>query len=258
MRLPGSAVAGRHEIGRPQRGNGEILLWDLTTGKRLCPPEGHQRAIGSLAFSPDGKTLATGSWDETLRLWDAASGKELHRFQLAFSVQVAFTPGGKTLAGSSSDGYIRFFGTQPRIRNGIAFISTRVELIPLPWHRTASRLRPLGRVGWNSRRTAKPWFQKCLPTRQSTSGEWRRARKSVDSRGIRKARQRGFCPDGRTLVSVSSDKTARLWDTGSGKEVRQFHGHKGWLGCVAYSPDGKTVAAAGEDKLIHLSENRHG
>src|SRR5262249_16239388 len=88
---------------------GQIILWELATGKRLCPPEGHQRAICSVAFSPDGKTLATGSWDETLRLWDAASGKELHRIPLAFDVRVAFTPDGKALAGSSADGFLRFW-----------------------------------------------------------------------------------------------------------------------------------------------------
>jgi dipeptidyl aminopeptidase/acylaminoacyl peptidase len=53
------------------------------------------------------------------------------------------------------------------------------------------------------------------------------------------------------MVSVT-DKTAQLWDVASGRAVRPFRGNEGWLACIVYSPDGKTVAAAGADKVLYL------
>jgi WD40 repeat protein len=57
-----------------------VRLWDVETGERRRALKGHYWVVHGLAFSPDGKTLATGSWDFNVKLWDVATGRELHPF----------------------------------------------------------------------------------------------------------------------------------------------------------------------------------
>ncbi len=61
-----------------------------------------------------------------------------------------------------------------------------------------------------------------------------------------------FSPDGKTVLTWSSDKTARLWDVETGKQVQEFIGHEGYITSVAYSPDGKTVLTGSSDKTARL------
>ncbi len=227
---------------------GQIAVWELATGKRLTQTSGHRRAIGSVAFSPDGKTLATGSWDETLRLWAAASGKELRSFHLTFGVQVAFMPDGKTLAAGSDNGVIHTWD----VAKGKEF------------HRFSTHKGGLGHLVFaaDGKTCVSTGVnrQDFFSNRDTSTSDKLIRRWRVDTgaeighfEGLQQAANGlALAPDGSTMVSVSPDKTARLWDVASGKEVRQFRGQEGSLWCVSYSPDGKTVAAAGEDKIIHL------
>jgi len=80
------------------QGKSKVVLWDTATRERIRILEGHTARVNKPAFSPDGKTLATGSQDMTLRLWDVETGKELRQFDVKDSCEVVFAPDGKTLA----------------------------------------------------------------------------------------------------------------------------------------------------------------
>src|SRR5437764_264688 len=77
--------------------------------KERATLKGHTNSVASMTYSPDGKTLASGSWDETIKLWDVQSGKERITLKghTSFVYAVAFSPDGKTLASASTDGMVK-------------------------------------------------------------------------------------------------------------------------------------------------------
>jgi WD40 repeat protein/serine/threonine protein kinase len=97
-------VSGRLASVGPDGGR----LWNLSTGKELCALSGHERPLTSVAFSPDGRRVATTSQDGTMRVWDAADGHEIHKFRLAapgaIIHQVAFAADGRHLATANANG----------------------------------------------------------------------------------------------------------------------------------------------------------
>jgi WD40 repeat protein len=97
-----------------------IKLWDVATGKGKAILEGHEEMMRSLVFSPDGKTLASGSMDGTIKLWEVATGKETATLNACKSKEdrldlpMAFSPDGKTLATGSDDNTIKLWDVSPR------------------------------------------------------------------------------------------------------------------------------------------------
>ena len=97
-----------------ERGAHSVLkLWDLETRQLRRELHGHAHMIEWIAFTPDGKTFATGSWDRTVKLWDASTGQERATLQGHMDViyHGAFSPDGKTLATAGWDGTVRLWHT---------------------------------------------------------------------------------------------------------------------------------------------------
>ncbi len=80
-----------------------IQLWDLATGKPVAELSGHRAAIVRLRFTPDGKTLASGSIDHTIRIWDLTKRKEIRQIPIPWNGSFALSPDGRTLAASNDD-----------------------------------------------------------------------------------------------------------------------------------------------------------
>ena len=201
---------------------------------------GHTAAVCDVAFSPDGGLLASCGKDNTVRLWDPASGE--HRRTLTGHTGwwvtnvngVAFSPGGGLLASCGSDKTVRLWdpasGEHRRTLTGHTAAVYDVAFSP-----DGGLLASCG-----SDKTVRLW--------DPASGEHRRTLTGHTAAVCDVA----FSPDGRLLASCGSDKTVRLWDPASGEHRRTLTGHTAAVCDVAFSPDGGLLASGGEDKTVRL------
>ena len=263
--------------------DGTVRLWDAATGKLLMTLEGHSKPVNSVAFSPDGKILASASRDETegiVRLWDAANGKLLRTLRHFGEVWgVAFSPDGKTLASGSVDKTVRLWdvktGTEktklrgPDLFYGVAFSPDGKTLAAGSNDRTVHiwdvneemnqgiERKPL------SGHLSQIYSVSFSPDgRRLASGSWDNSVRIWDMESEKEPQVLWghmlpvtavcFSPDGRILASASNDKTIRLWDTKTGKELATLPGHMDTVRGIAFSPDGRTLASVSDDKTMRL------
>jgi WD40 repeat protein len=200
------------------------------------PSPGHLSQITVLAFSPDGKTLASGAYDQTVRLWEIATGKELQVLKdpTGAMARIAFSPDGKLLATASSDFTIRLWE-----------VATGKILSVLKGHSDvvdALAFSPDGQIlaSGSSDDTIKLWEISSRKLLTTLTGHTIRINSLA------------FSPDGKLLVSGSNDWTVKLWEIPSGKELKTFEGNTSQVLTVSFSPDGQTIASLNGDQTIKL------
>jgi WD40 repeat protein/tRNA A-37 threonylcarbamoyl transferase component Bud32 len=234
----GKTLAAASDAERDLQGNlikrgGEARLWDVASGIALASLPAPTGGLTSVAFSPDGKTLAAGTVDWQVRRWEVATGKE-HQPPLKGhrdSVRaVAFSPDGRWLASASNDGIIQVWDA-----------STGKVKHTLVGHENAAwgvAFSP------DSRRLASSADDATIRVWDVGLGRLLLTLYGHTA-GIANV---AFSPDGRQLVSASDDQTVRVWDAAASKATLTLCGHKGHVRAVAFSPDGKRIASAGDEQ----------
>jgi len=220
---------------QPERDDRSVRLWDAETGACLRVLEGHAEQVSCVAFSPDGRRLASGSWDFSIRLWDIETGACLRTFEGHGSrvFSVAFSPDGWRLASGNYDSTARLWDAETGaclraightgLVNAVAFSPDGLRLA----------------VGGNTP-TVRLWdvdTGACLRAYEGDDGAvWSVA----------------LSPDGRLLASGSNDGTVRLWDAETGEFPHTFRGHAAGVRCLAFSPDGRRLASGSWDVTARL------
>lgn len=226
---------------------GEVRIWDVrqTPAKAIATIQAHKDAILSVAFSPDGSIIATGSYDKLVKLWDAATGKELRTLKEHSDAvySVAFLPSGTQLVSGAGDRTLKIWDVQRGSR--LFTISDALDAIyTVAVHPSGSRLSAAGADRmirtwtWNADSATAGGPSATLVVSMFAHGD--------AVLGL------AYSPDGMTLVSAGADRTIKIWDSSSLGVKRLLEPQPDWVLGLAMSGDGHWLAAGRYDGTLGL------
>jgi WD40 repeat protein len=225
---------------------------ELEQPVRSLVAEGHLEGIFGVAFSPDGKHLASGGDEGEIVIWDTATWREVRKLEADPSGSkghredvwgLGFSPDSRLLASASHDETVRIWEVdtgKPRlVLKGHSFHVWGVAFSP-DGKRLASAGGTSDENGRFSAGELKVW--------EAATG---RAILNLKVPAFR-AYDVAFSPDGKRLASAWEDKTVKVWDVATGQELFALTGHRGEVNVVAWSPDGMRLASGSADKTVRL------
>jgi WD40 repeat protein/tRNA A-37 threonylcarbamoyl transferase component Bud32 len=275
--LPITSPSG-NQVASADKDERTINVWDATTGTTLAALRGHEGRISALAYSPDGKRLASGSADKTIRLWDPASGKDVavllgHENQVE---SLTYSPDGRRICSLDAQA----------ARLWDAATGREIAVLAGPVREMTAAFTPDSRrlvIGLDlqvclfdaatGQRIAALESHEHQVDHLVVSPDGKRIASHGDHEdhiylwdavtGQEVAVLRGdmehlgavaFSPDGSRLASggVYPDNTVRLWDASTGRRIADMRGHKNTIRQVAFGPDGRRIVSASQDQTVWL------
>ncbi|MDB9449523.1 WD40 repeat domain-containing protein [Dolichospermum circinale] len=239
-----------------------IKIWDITQQKtgffdfihERIPSrlkftlKGHSDSVKAIAVTPDGKTVISGSYDKTIKIWDVETGTEkftltAHKYSMSVDA-IAVTPDGKTLISVLRHYTIDAFDASDNTIK-IWDLGTGTEKFTLEGHSSSVKaivVTPDGKtvISGSDDNTIKIWDLRTGTEKFTVKGhsDW------VSAIAV--------TPDGKTVISGSSDNTIKIWDVVTGTEKFTFKGHSDWVSAIAVTPDGTTVISGSGDNTIKI------
>ncbi|MFB8797536.1 MAG: hypothetical protein U7126_25650 [Microcoleus sp.] len=267
----------------------KIRIWQVDNDQSAIPSgiaslhatlEGHSDIVTSVSFSPDGKTLASGSHDNTVKIWNVASKKLLQTLKghKDWVLGVKFSPDGQTIASASADKTVKLWNREGKTQkfqinpqtlnkhsdivysvsfspNGQEIVSASADTTVKIWNRKGEEIRTL--KGHNDEVVSASFSRDgekiVTGSADDTVKVWNRSGTLLstfighqdDVRAV------SFSPDG-TIASASKDKMIKVWNPDSTPLNKILLGHDDWVYKVSFSADGQTIASASRDKTVRL------
>jgi WD40 repeat protein len=198
--------------------------------------KGHQGFINTVLIAHNGNRLISGGTDNTIKIWDIATGQMLKNLSghTSFINALDITSDDRTLVSAGADSTVRIWdlvaGRQRQVLQGHkSYINALI-------------ISPDGQL------LASGGADQVIHIWELSTGKLRSTLVGHHSY----VNALTFTPDGQRLISASADRTLKVWDVGTGKEIFTLQGHEGFVNAVVVTPDGQNVISGSADKTIRI------
>lgn len=207
-------------------------------GSVLYKYHGHSGSVNTVAWSPDGKYIASGSFDGIVQVWSATNESEVITYRRHSGVvhTVAWSPDSSRIAYAGLDEVVRVFNpTISREADTATYQGHSRAVKSMAWSPNGTLI-----VSGSEDKTARIWdttSKSRVVTYQGHSG-------SVNAVL--------WLPNGQYIASASNDGTVQVWDARTSRSTFTYHDHYGWVGAIACSTDGRVIASGGLDAIVQV------